>query len=213
MVYGYTSSSSGAQERQRSEVAGSDSYRLLEIFVTTRWCEGLRGRHDLARTETGDQIENSESLCFTNRTAFLPAGHHTQCGRAATKESEYLPQRRKGRKEKKQYLSELGVLRVLAGGISESECLMYRKNCASRENSQVRRVRNIFLIKNSLLRALRASAVSSLLDPSSSLCTIRGECFVTGNPEQPYSSLSQFAFRPAGAETGRSSWKYSFALW
>jgi len=36
------------------------------------------------------------------------------------KESEYFPQRRKGRKEKK-YLSELRVLCALARGISESE--------------------------------------------------------------------------------------------
>ena len=32
-------------------------------------------------------------------------------------------------------------------------------------------------------------------------------------PKTQLSSLSQFAFRPAGAETRRSSWKYSFPLW
>jgi len=38
------------------------------------------------------------------------------------KEPEYLPQRRKGRKEKKQYFSELGVLRALAGGYPHPRC-------------------------------------------------------------------------------------------
>src|SRR6266446_2071664 len=31
--------------------------------------------------------------------------------------------------------------------------------------------------------------------------------------ETQRSSLSQFAFRPAGAEAGRFSWKYSLPLW
>jgi hypothetical protein len=36
--------------------------------------------------------------------------------------------------------------------------------------------------------------------------------FFSGPAKTQGSSLSQFAFRPAGAETGRSSWKYSFPL-
>jgi hypothetical protein len=47
------------------------------------------------------------------------------------KESEHLPQRRKGRKEKK-YFSEFGVLLALAGGIFESEMFHVSENLRKR---------------------------------------------------------------------------------
>ncbi len=44
--------------------------------------------------------------------------HQSQCRNQV---SEYLPQRRKGRKEIESYLSDLGVLGALAGERSESK--------------------------------------------------------------------------------------------
>jgi hypothetical protein len=55
---------------------------------------------------------------------FSGVDRHQSAATAEPRESEYLPQRRKGRKEKEKYLSGLGVLRALAGGISEFEMFL-----------------------------------------------------------------------------------------
>jgi hypothetical protein len=70
------------------------------------------------KTSEAHQNDSREQLAFTAKDhhgrELQPADkpQKTWRGRAATKNSEYLPQRRKGRKGKNK--SELGVLGVLA---------------------------------------------------------------------------------------------------
>jgi hypothetical protein len=50
--------------------------------------------------------------------------------------SEYLPQRRKGRKEIESYFSDLGLFGALAGEYPNPRRFMGKEICANRENSQ-----------------------------------------------------------------------------
>ena len=142
-----------------------------------------QGRHDLARTETGGESKIQRGV-LSESDRFLPAEHPIECGKAATKRIGISPAKTQRPQRKKRYchfdrreksfsdpsptLGMTGLARHLAFFAPWREeypnprCFMYRKICASRENFQIPRVRNIFLIKNSLLRALRALAVSSL---------------------------------------------------
>ena len=71
-----------------------------------------------------------------SRPSYSTAAKRARCRRAPRKRIGISPKHvydRKGRKGKRQYLSELGVLRALAGGISASVVLHASKSCASHE--------------------------------------------------------------------------------
>jgi len=69
-------------------------------------------------------------------------------------------------KKNKKYLSELGVLRALAGGISESEMFHLSENLRKLRKLLRIAVQRLeyFLIKRSLLCALSASALKIVAD-------------------------------------------------
>ena len=79
--------------------------------------ESIYNISDFEFFEIGEFTTEAQSRRVGEERVFHHREHNA--AKAATKDSEYLPQRRKGRKRK--LLSELGVLRALAGGISESE--------------------------------------------------------------------------------------------